>query len=120
MGDGLPGFSQTSVGATGSCPLPDKCTVVPLQGLFGLDDENEMTTDTFMAFNTEGSKTIRIGPGTTVVWFPSVCCWSSSECALARGGQCRRIPGVVIPRDPKNLIWWEKDNTRKSKNYIIM
>lgn len=120
MGDGLLGFSQSSVGAIGSSPLPNKCTVVLLEGLFLLDDENEITTDTFMAFDIEGSKTIIIGPRTTVVWFPSVCCWSSSDCALARKGQYRRIPGVVISRDPKNPMWWEKDDARKSKGCVMM
>jgi hypothetical protein len=118
--DGLSGFHQTSVGATVSSPLADKCTVVLLQGSFRLDDENEITTDTFMAFDIEGSKTLTTGPKSTVVWFPSVCCWKSSECTFARKGECRRIPGVVIPRDPKNPMWWEKDDVRKSKKCVLM
>ena len=43
-----------------------------------------------------------------VVWLPSVCYWDSSECPLARKGQCRRAPGVVIARDPKKpKLGWE-------------
>ncbi len=94
--------------------------MVLLQGSFGLNDENEMTTDTFMAFNVQGSQTLAIGSKSTVVRYPPVCCWNSSKCALARKGQCRRIPGVVIPRDPKNLMWWEKDDVQKPKKRAVM
>jgi hypothetical protein len=120
MLNGTPGYLQTSAGATWSGPLPDDCTVVLLQGSFRLDDENEGIADTLMAFDIEGSKTLVGGPKSIVVWFPSICCWESSKCSLARNGQCRRIPGVVIPKDPKNLQRWEKDDVRKPTNCTVM
>ena len=81
-----------------------------LKGSIQLDDENEDITETFVGFQTEGSKTLRVGDNSTVVWLPSVCCWDSSECPLARKGHCRQAPGVVFARDPKKpKLWWEND-----------
>jgi hypothetical protein len=114
MLNGSPGYNQTSYGVRGSCPIPDKCTIVLLQGSFGLDDENEVITETFVGLQTEGSKTLIVNDNSTIVWFPSVCCWDSSKCGLARKGQCLRNPGVVIPRDPKNPMWWEMDDKKSS------
>jgi hypothetical protein len=108
MIDGFPGYSETSIGAQAEVPLPDKCTIMLLKGSIQLDDENKDITETFVGLQTEGSKTLRVKGSTTVVWLPSVCCWDSSECALARKGHCRRAPGVVIARDPKKpKLWWE-------------
>jgi len=116
MIDGSPGFLATEGwGIKGSCPLPDKCTIVLLKGSFQLGDEIEDITQTYLGLEAEGSKTLMAKSDSIAVWFPSVCCWDSSECALARKGQCRIIPGVVIPRDPKNPMWWERD--QKSRRW---
>jgi hypothetical protein len=113
MVNGIPGFAGSSSGCKAWCPLPDKCKIVLLQGSFHLNDENEDIIETYVGLQTEGSKTLTVKSNSIVVWLPSICCWDSSECALARIGKCRRAPGIVIGRDPKRpRMWWDRDTKR--------
>ena len=100
MLNGSPGFSEMSIGAAVSDPVPDKYTMVLLRGSFQLDDEIENTTETLVGLQIEGLKILTVRDNSIIVWFPSICCWDSSECALARKDEYRRNLGVVIPRDP--------------------
>lgn len=109
MISGIRGFYETSFGCQAWCPLPDKCTIVLLQVSFQLDDEDKDITETHVGIQTEGSKTLAVKSKRIVVWLPSVCCSDSSECGLARNGQCRRAPGVVLGRDAKRTKkWWDR------------
>ncbi|PVH92805.1 hypothetical protein DM02DRAFT_733485 [Periconia macrospinosa] len=115
--DVIHGFAETKgAGTKVHCPLPDECTVVLVKGSVRLDDENKDITEKHVGLQTRGSKTLTALSDSTVIWFPSVCCWDTSECALARKGQCRRAPGITVPRDPKNPMWWEVD-TSKPKGF---
>lgn len=122
--DDIPGFAQTKgAGSKVHCPLPDECTVVLVKGSVRLDDENMDITEKHVGLQTRGSKTLTALSDSTVIWFPSVCCWDTSECGLVRIGQCRRTPGVTIPREPKNPMWWEVDTSKlrgfwKKKNKV--
>ena len=60
MIDGIPGFFDSSIGAQGEAPVPDKCTIMLFKGSIQLDDENEDITETFAGLRTEGSKTLRV------------------------------------------------------------
>lgn len=117
--DGNPGFSRTSCGINRQYPLPDKCTIVLLQGSFRLHDEMRTLRETYVGLEAEGSKTLMANSNTITARFHSVCCWDFSECPLARKGKCRSKLGVVIPRDPKNPMWWERDDERPNKCAIL-
>lgn len=75
--DGIPGFSETSIGAQGGAPVPDKYTIMLLKGFIWLDDQNEGITETLVGLQIEGSKTLSVKAYTTVVWLPSGCFWDS-------------------------------------------
>jgi hypothetical protein len=80
-----------------------------LQGSLQVNDENEDIIETYVGLQTEGSKTLTVKSNSIVVWLPSICCWDSSECALAPMGKFRRAPGIVIGRDSKRLrMWWDR------------
>jgi hypothetical protein len=111
--DVIPGFAETKgAGTKIHCPLPDECTVVLVKGSIRLDDERKNITEKHVGLQTKGSKTLTVLSDSTVIWFPSVCCWDTSECALVRNGQCRRAPGTTIPRDPENPMQWGADTSK--------
>jgi len=111
MIDGMPGFCETKgSGSIVSVPLLDEYTIVLLNGSFQLDDEDEDTVETCVGLETHGSKTLKVRSNSIAVWLPSICCWNTSECWLARNGQCRRVPGVIVGGDPKKpkMSWKAK------------